>query len=504
MKTTHIILPALALSAAALVSCDDYTDRNFGTRDELYQPTQVNHHVIDLTDAHYAAVATEAANIQAAEAAGLGERLQLVAANHCFNSDIAPEDYLLPLLQQLVGKTQFYTMDAGSTITVNCMVAEQVLVDDPAYVPFTGTFTAGKYLFAPLGQEQILGTSGLTADGEHPGYGYLYLTGGDKCAAVTPFGTDAYTIDDIAKQYVYTFDKDGDHFTIRNAAGYYLYLDGSHASFQYTDDLQSDCDEPAQGLWDVKATDGTYDITNVATGQQLRYDTSYKSAGCYSPEKQTDNHVGIRLFKEGKVSGLQDGAPEMQSVIFGYDGNEWACKADYINQTLLGQTSTDVETIFALSGWSLEFIGGIGDLTYVWKLDGIYGLRASAYKSSTYYPTDAWCISPALNLKKAKAPLFTFQEAQKYAGTPLEDYLQVFVSTDYAGRGSLQSAHWTDVTARLEGTRPDGSSWDYSDMSLDLTEWAGNPDVRVAFRYISTDAVAATWEVKNVVCKEKE
>lgn len=504
----------VGLCLLLFASCEDYTEKNFGTRDELYQPTQINNLTVDLTDAHYAAVAAEAANIAAAEAAGCGERLQDVAKNKCFNAAISPDEYLLPLLQQLVGKTQYYTMDAGSTITVNCMVSEQTVVDDPAFVPYTGAFKAGKYLLAPIGQEQILGTSGLTADGEHPGYGYLYLTGGDKCAAVTPFGEGAYTIDDTSKGYLYTFDKEGDHFTIRNAAGYYLYLDGSHASFQYTDDLQSDCDDPAYGLWDVTYSTAGFDavgagqehyvITNVGTGQTLLYDTGYKSAGCYSADKVTEKHVGIRLFNEGKVTGLQDAAPEMQTVIFGYDGKEWACKADYINQTLLGQTSTDAETVFALSGWSLEFVGGIGDLTYVWKLDGTYGLRASAYKSSTYYPTDAWCISPAMNMKKAKKPLFQFQEAQKYAGTPLEDYLQVWVSTDYAGRGSLQSAHWTDVTSKLQGTRPDGSSWDYMDMSLDLSEYAGQPDVRVAFRYISTDAVAATWEVKNVVCKEAE
>lgn len=496
MKTTHIILPALALSAAALVSCDDYTDRNFGTRDELYQPTQVNHHVIDLTDAQYAAVAAAPANIEAAEAEGVADRLAAVGTDKCFNAAIAPEDYLLPIIKDLVGKTPYYTMDAGSTVTVVCKVSEQLKPTASAYVPAT-SFTEGKYLIVPAGQKQPLGNSGLTAAGDHPGSGLLYLAGTEKCAGVTPIGDNAFVIDATSKGYLYTFEKVKRHYHINNATGYYLYLDGTHSAFQYTDDIESDCDDPDYALWDVTMNaDGNIAIVNVGTGQQVYFDPDNSYAGCYSVP--ANNHIGLRLYNIGKAE------PEQQSVIFGYNGNEWACKADYINQTLLGQTSTDVETIFALSGWSLEFIGGIGDLTYVWKLDGIYGLRASAYKSSTYYPTDAWCISPALNLKKAKAPLFTFQEAQKYAGTPLEDYLQVFVSTDYAGRGSLQSAHWTDVTARLEGTRPDGSSWDYSDMSLDLTEWAGNPDVRVAFRYISTDAVAATWEVKNVVCKEKE
>lgn len=522
MKTTHKILPLLALAAAGLVSCDDYTDKNFGTRDELYQPTQVNHHTIDLANADYEKMAANATNLELAASQGLTEALQSVAEKHYFRGGISPEEYLLPMLQQLVGKTQFYTMTEGSTITVNCLVAEETTVSGPAYVPATGDFKAGKYLLAPVGHEQILGNSGLTADGTHPGYGYLYLSGSDKCAdAVSRINDEAITVDAAAKGYLYTFDAEGDAFTIRNAAGYYLYLDGSHASFQYTDDLQSDCDDPANGLWTVKVTDAsatgaiTYDITNVGTGQQLRYDTGYKSAGCYSPDKQTDKHIAVTLYKEGKINVTADGTPELTPVIFSLDEDGWAAKVDYINMPLtgMGSNTTDADAIYAMSGWSIETIGGIGDLTYVWRLDPTYGLRASAYANSTYTVVDAWAISPALNLKKAKQPLLRFDEAQKYAAQPLDDFLQIMISTDYSGRGTLESAHWTDVTSRLVGatkadgsqwTRPDGSDWTYATMTLDLTDFAGQPDVRVAFRYKTNETSAATWEVKNVVCKEAE
>lgn len=525
MKTSHIILPILALSAAGLVSCDDYTEKNFGTRDELYQPTQVNHIKIDLADADYAKIADNATNRELAAQQGLAEALQSVADKKYFRGGISPEEYLLPMLQQLVGKTQFYTMTEGSTITVNCLVAEETTVSGPAYVPATGDFKAGKYLLTPIGQEQILGTSGLTADGEHPGYGYLYLTGGDKCPAITRINDEAIAIDATAKDYLYTFDKEGDAFTIRNAAGYYLYLDGSHASFQYTDDLQSDCDEPAMGLWTVAyseagfdasgAAAGHYIITNVGTGQTLLYDTGYKSAGCYSPDKQTANHVAVTLYKEGKINVVTDGAPELTPVIFSLDEEGWAAKVDYINMPLtgMGSNTTDADAIFDMSGWSIEAEGGIGDLTYVWRLDPTYGLRASAYANSTYTVVDVMAISPALNLKKAKQPLLRFDEAQKYAASPLEDFLQVWVSTDYSGRGGRKAAHWVNVTDRIKGAakddgslwaRPDGSDWTYATMNIDLSEWAGQPDVRVAFRYITNETSAATWEIKNVICKEAE
>jgi hypothetical protein len=95
-------------------------------------------------------------------------------------------------------------------------------------------------------------------------------------------------------------------------------------------------------------------------------------------------------------------------------------------------------------------------------------------------------------------------QAQKYAGPPVTDYLQVWVSTNYTGRGGLESATWTEVTDKVVGEWPDGSSWDFMPMTLDMTEYVGQKTVNVAFRYISTDAVAATWEVKNVVCREAE
>ena len=86
----------------------------------------------------------------------------------------------------------------------------------------------------------------------------------------------------------------------------------------------------------------------------------------------------------------------------------------------------------------------------------------------------------------------------------MTDFLKIYVSTDYAGRGHRADATWTEVTMEAEGTWPDGSSWDYSDMKLDLSAYAGQTNVVVGFRYISTESIAATWEVKNVRCAEAE
>ena len=194
----------------------------------------------------------------------------------------------------------------------------------------------------------------------------------------------------------------------------------------------------------------------------------------------------------------------------------WSAKGDYLNQTLLGWASTNMDDVYAMLGWSVEYDGGIGDLSYVFRADALYGLRASAYVSGKSTQTDAMAISPVMNLKKAKQPVFAFEQAQKYAGSPVTDYLKIYVSTDYQGRGGRATAHWTEVTDLVEGVWPDGSSWDYSPMTLDLSSYAGQTSVVVGFRYISTGdvvgadgsvvekGVAATWEIKNVRCAEPE
>ncbi len=195
---------------------------------------------------------------------------------------------------------------------------------------------------------------------------------------------------------------------------------------------------------------------------------------------------------------------EQGSVTYTLDEDGWNAKGDYLNQALTTIASTDANAIHEAYGWNIEYVGSIGELTYVWSATTSYGMKASAYANSTRYVTDAWAISPSMNFKKAKAPVLTFEEAQKYAGENLADYLQVWVSTDYAAEAGQAAAHWTNVTDKLEGERSDGSTWDFFPISLDLTAYAGQTNVVVAFRYVSNENYAATWEFKNIVCKEAE
>lgn len=232
------------------------------------------------------------------------------------------------------------------------------------------------------------------------------------------------------------------------------------------------------------------------------------------PYAEKDKTVAL-IYNDGKknvaVEYTFDGTQwnkavnyEKATVTYTLDEDGWAAKADYLNQGLTALNSTDATAIKEAYGWNIECVGGIGDLTYVWSATTSYGLKASAFANNTRYTTDAWAISPVMNFKKAKNPVLTFEEAQKYAGTPLSDYLQVWVGTHYDAEAGKASAEWTNVTDKLEGERPDGSNWNFSTVTLDLSAYASQSNVVVAFRYVSNETYAATWEFKNIVCKEKE
>lgn len=506
MKTRNIFL--LATAALFCASCEDYTEHNFGKPEELWQAQQVNNYIIELTPQNYADMAANADNKALAaqdETGATADHLQKSGANACFVGNVTPQEYLPAMLKNLVGTSQYYSMTDGSSITVRYRSGN--IVSDAAYVPNEGELTeTGKYLIVPVGQEQPLATSG-----EGKTYGYLLLAGHSLCpATVVNMGQQTIWANDVADAWAYTFMKNGDSWYLCNPYEQYLYMKGTYNSFNYIDDLGELDDEEQWPDWTItyNEQDKTYDIVNNGSQKTLRFTTQYNNAGAYdlaSLESQ-EGYLGVQLYKreEGKVESVEV-QEEMEEVTFTLEDGEWQAKGDYLNTELTGgNTLTDMDLVYMATGWSVEYKGSIGDLTYVWRYDATYGLRGSAFKSSTYYPTDAWAISPAMNLKKAVRPIFTFEQAQKYAGTPVTDYLQVWVSTDYTGRGGLEAATWTNMTDKVEGTWPDGSDWNYLPMSLDLSQFAGEKTVSVAFRYISTDAVAATWEVKNVVCREAE
>lgn len=162
----------------------------------------------------------------------------------------------------------------------------------------------------------------------------------------------------------------------------------------------------------------------------------------------------------------------------------------YLNNTLCGDEG----------GFTIYNVN-LNTLNYVWQNTTSYGWKASAYANKTNTASESWLVSPALNMKKGKNPELVFDEAMNFLGSNnIEDFLSVKVSTNFDGK-DVNAATWE--TLNITG-RTDGASWTFYTVDpVSLSQFVGKT-VHIAFVYKSTDAVAPTYEFKNIIVREKE
>lgn len=112
---------------------------------------------------------------------------------------------------------------------------------------------------------------------------------------------------------------------------------------------------------------------------------------------------------------------------------------------------------------------------------------------------DEWLITPSLDLTSTANPRLEFLTRVSYYWGVLQDTydLQVQISTD-------NGATWNQVWDETDLGVPELDGWYEQHMThqvyLDLTAYAGEPDVKIAFRYYGTDGAWATIDAVKVVC----
>lgn len=137
------------------------------------------------------------------------------------------------------------------------------------------------------------------------------------------------------------------------------------------------------------------------------------------------------------------------------------------------------------------------ELSYIWAWDARFGARASAFLNDKRYESDAWLISPSIDLSKVNDAILSFDQAQKYAQGGGID-IKVMISSSYTDGSEIVLNNWTELTL---DKWPTGENWDFITSSVNIKNFCGNSNVHFAFRYMATPNVAATWEIKNVQVK---
>lgn len=251
--------------------------------------------------------------------------------------------------------------------------------------------------------------------------------------------------DDGAEQVI-AIEATENGYTLKNAWGQYLYQNATYDGFYVSSSKPTEA-----GEWSISPnSDGTFVLKNIARDKTVKltlYKDSY-SYGCYANSKYT--YFSDPMNKESDKFTIKD--------------------------VMLPEGST-----------------------YVWKIDDSHGYyKGSAFVNNKNLVSESYVVSSEIDLSKATAPVLSFNLAINFLnGNKATDFFTVKVSSNYTG--DVSSATWTDLTYDASKL---GSSWTFTDQSIDLSQFKGQKIV-IAFAYKSTDQCAPTVELKNTLVKEK-
>jgi hypothetical protein len=156
---------------------------------------------------------------------------------------------------------------------------------------------------------------------------------------------------------------------------------------------------------------------------------------------------------------------------------------------------------FATSKGDFTIVDVIKDpvLSYIWTHDTKFTcMKASAFANNTNYESESWLISPAINLSGKTNVTLNFEHTIGPASQLDIDksHFTVWVSNNYS-TGNPNEAIWTKLD--LSASSFNTTAWTFVPVSLTIPSQYLTTDVRIAFKYTSTNTASATWEVKNLV-----
>ena len=139
-------------------------------------------------------------------------------------------------------------------------------------------------------------------------------------------------------------------------------------------------------------------------------------------------------------------------------------------------------------GWTTQKLVGATDWE-AYQFSGEYFARISNYTGGSNSPSDAWLISPEVDLTEFEKPALNFRTACNYNGAELE----IYVTDNYDGTSKPVVGNWTELAAPISSG---GFAWVESGDVI-LSAFQGKK-VYVAFRYLGSNSDGKTWEVDDI------
>lgn len=262
----------------------------------------------------------------------------------------------------------------------------------------------------------------------------------------------------------------------------------------------------AQYIWELEADGSNWKLKN---GDQYATWKSGNSANLDATGKSftfdiTDNQVVVH-FNDGSAErylSLHTG-----NDYFAFYGNTGQIEQLYFLPYEDKTTPPTPERECKSVPYTETFASSQGDFTVynallpsgftsIWNWSSQYGMVAKCIIGSTKYASEAYLISPCIELPENSQCVLTFSHAAKFFQDTKQ--MSLWISTNY-DETNPESADWDRLVIP---TYPTGDNWNWFESgAIDLSSYSGK-NVNIAFCYTSTESYAPQWEIKNFAVKQ--
>jgi hypothetical protein len=266
---------------------------------------------------------------------------------------------------------------------------------------------------------------------------------------------DAIATSNLDAQYIWDLEADGSNWKLKNGNQYITWKSGNSANLD-------------------------------AVGKSLIFDITDNQVIAHfndgSAERYLSLHVGNDYFAFYANTGQIE-----QLYFLPYEDNitpptpERECKSVPYTETFASsQGDFTVYNAVLPSGFSS-----------IWNWDSRYGMVAKCIKGSTKYASEAYLISPCIELPENENCVLTFSHAAKFFQDTKQ--MSLWISTNY-DETNPELADWDRLVIP---SYPTGDNWNWFESgAIDLSKYSGQ-NVNIAFGYTSTESYAPQWEIKN-------
>ena len=273
---------------------------------------------------------------------------------------------------------------------------------------------------------------------------------------------DAIAANNLEEKYIWELVADGSNWKLRNGGKYVTWKSGNSANFD-------------------------------ASGKSLTFDITGNQVVAHFNDGNTERYLSLNITTGNDYFAFYGNTTQVEQLYFlPYEENttppmpERECQSvPYIETFASSQGDFTTYNALLPSGF-----------TSIWYWDSRYGMVAKCINGSTKYASEAYLISPCIELPESSKCVLTFSHAAKFFQDTKQ--MSLWISTNY-DETNLESADWDRLVIP---TYPTGDNWNWFESgAIDLSNYSGQ-NVNIAFCYTSTESYAPQWEIKNFAVKQ--